>query len=429
MNLYQFLKKSLQEIRWERSIFCGYSGNLDWVVSLQNDQFLRFEEKMGFWPDSFSKNLCIPEIYTIPELINYVTYFMHTASGGEGDLKKMDLVEVVMQSTSGYFSIGGTGAQAANFLAHLGLSHVHLHLPIYNAYFAQVLHPNLHVYHNTSFYAKEMGKEIVSSLSEVHCIFDYAMGTLYRIGNKVFKTRRSDRIILSYDRCNSNLHISEAFKKELLKPKKEISFLVSGFNSLRKTEDLSRFVKKNQLIIEQFRKTHPKASICVEEAHYWDKEKERIETVAKNIYPMVDSVSMNVREFQTIRRCLGFQNRDPVEALHAIASKYGIRRVGVHSGENCIVVSTYPLEQEILADSLGILLSGAKAYYGRFVGREELEKFLVTFRDFACSKEIPVPKPLGGGYQAFIIPTLKGIPIVSTLGLGDAFAAGLLVYL
>lgn len=429
MNLYQFLKRSLQEINWKRDIFCGYSGNLDWVVSLQGDRFLRFEEEMGFWPQVFSESLYTPEIYTVSELINYVTYFMHISSGGEGDLKRTELVEAIMQSMPGHFSIGGTGAQAANFLACFGFPHVHLHLPIYNVYFAQVLHPNLHVYHNTSFYAKELGKGVTSSLSEIHCIFDYLPGTLYRLGNQILKTKKSDRIILSYDRCNSDIRISEAFKEELREPRKESSFLISGFNSFRRIEDLSRFLNENRLIIKQFREVNSKASICVEEAHYWDKEEERAKKVAEIIYPMVDSVSMNIREFRVIQRCLGFQDQDPIKVLYAIACQYNIRRVGIHSGDRCFVVSAYPPEQEMLADSLGILFSSAKAHYGRFIGKDEIEKFLMTFRDFARSREIPKPKPLGENYRAFVIPTLKGIPIVSTLGLGDAFTAGLLVYL
>jgi ADP-dependent phosphofructokinase/glucokinase len=94
-----------------------------------------------------------------------------------------------------------------------------------------------------------------------------------------------------------------------------------------------------------------------------------------------------------------------------------------------LVVSAYPVEQEILADSLGILLSGAKAHYGRFVGLEELEAFLEAFRSFTQTKRIDSPQPLGNGYRAFSLPTLKGIPIASALGLGDAFTAGLLVHL
>jgi len=83
MNLYHFIKRSLREISWTKHIFCGYSGNVDWVVRLQGEDFLRFQNQLGLWPDSFSESLCNPEIKTLSDLINYVTYFLHTASGGK----------------------------------------------------------------------------------------------------------------------------------------------------------------------------------------------------------------------------------------------------------------------------------------------------------------------------------------------------------
>jgi len=429
MNLYYFFKRSLQEINWTKHIFCGYSGNIDWAVRLQGEDFLRLQNHLGLWPDSFSQSLCKPEIDTFAELINYVIYFLHTNSGGEGDIKDPELMRAIMQFLPGQFSIGGTGAQAANFLAYLGLPQVSLHLPIYNAHFEKILHHRLRIYHNTPFYEEKFGKEVSASLSEIHCIFDYAPQTAYRIGNAVFQTRSSDRVILSHDRCNANISISESFKQELTRPHQEVSFLVSGFNSFRKIESLSRFLQENQTIIEQFRRIHPRSSVCVEEAHYWNREEERIKTVATTIYPAIDSLGMNAREFQAISYHLGFQNENLIQALHSMAQHFGLKRIGVHSGERCLVVSAYPVEQEILADSLGILLSGAKAHYGRFVRLEELEAFLEAFRSFTQTKRIDSPQPLGNGYRAFSLPTLKGIPIASALGLGDAFTAGLLVHL
>jgi len=431
VNLYQVLSNSLQQLDRDRVTFCAYSGNVDWVITLRGDDFLVFQNEVGFWPTFFSEQLYQPEIKSVSDIINYVIYFLHTNSGGEGDLQEPKIVKEVMNLLRGYFSIGGTGAQAANFLAHLGCSKINLHLPIYNTYFQKVLHPSLRIYDNTPFYFKKLGEEIFS-LSEIHCIFDYAAGTVYRIGNDIFQTKKADRVILSNDRCNSDIYISEAFKQELLKPHMNMnsSFLVSGFNLVRKMEDLIRFVKENQLIIEHFRKAHPfSSSIHLEEGDHWDKEKERREIISSAIYPLVDSLGMNKREFERITFLNNLKNDDPIQSLYAMACSYGLKRVGVHSSEYCLVVSSYPTEQEMLADGLGILLSAAKAYYGSFIGTDELERFLNLTHDLALSKEVYYPRPLGNGYYAFRIPTLEGIPVSSSLGLGDAFTAGLLPYL
>lgn len=429
ITLYSFLQRSLRELPEKRAIFCGYSGNIDWVVDIRDEAFLRLQENLGVWPEAFAEKLCNPEIKTMADLIHYAIWFFHTHSGGEGNLHTPELVDTLRRFFPGHFAIGGTGAQAANFLAHLGLSQVHLHLPVYTHFFEMVLHPALIIHHNTAFFAQCFGETIIRSLSEIHCILDYHPGTAYRIGNQVFHTPGGDRIILSHDRCNTKVHVSNSFREELRRPHEEASFLVSGFNSFRDMEELAHFVRENEGIIEEFRKSHPGCSVCAEEAHYWDRAAERICLVAERIYPRIDSLGMNYREFEALRSSLYPQVGKPVEFLYALAREYGLKRVGVHAKEECLVVSSYPEEQEMLADSLGILLSGAKAHYGRFVGKEELEAFLCTFRDLALAKEIAPPEPLGGGYRAFHLPTLKGVPVASTLGLGDAFTAGLLVYL
>lgn len=429
MTLYPLLERSLQELRTERWIFCGYTGNIDWVVEIQNDAFLRLQEALQIWPDTFSEKLFHPEIRTIEDLVFYAISFFHTHSGGEGNLYTPELVDTVNQFLPGRFAIGGTGAQAANFLAHLGLLHVHLHLPVYTYFFETLLHPALSIHHHTTFYAQHFGEAITRSPSEIHCILDYHSGTLYRIGSHIFSTSGADRIILSHDRCNAKICINESFQKLLRHPHKEASFLVSGFNSPREIDDLRHFVTENERLIDEFRKSHPGCSVCVEEAHYWDKARERIHLVAEHIYPHIDSLGMNRREFETMRSSMDFKTQDPIQFLYALAREYGLKRVGVHTKEECLVVSAYPFEQEILADSLGILLSGARAHYGRFVGQEELWKLLHIFRGLAQSKEITPPQPLEEGYQVFRIPTLAGMPVISALGLGDAFTAGLLVYL
>ena len=195
---------------------------------------------------------------------------------------------------------------------------------------------------------RKFGKEILS-LSEIHCIFDYVPKLLIVLVMKYFILKKADRIILSHDRCNSNIYISEAFKQELLKSHIKSSFLISGFNAIRKLEDLVRFVKENQLIIEHFRKAHPfSSSIHLEEGDHWDKEKERREIIFSAIYPLVDSLGMNKREFERITFLNNLKNDDPIQSLYAMACSYGLKRVCVHSSEYCLVVSSTQLSKKYL---------------------------------------------------------------------------------
>ncbi|MCX6089961.1 MAG: ADP-dependent glucokinase/phosphofructokinase [Atribacterota bacterium] len=429
MTLYDILLRSLSAMERGKDIFCSYSGNVDWVIPVEKERFLYFQKSMHHWPKTFTNSLHQPALRTMEDLINYVTYFLHMNCGGEGDLLNTELVSTVMETLPGYFAIGGTGAQAANYLSHAGYTNIYLHLPIFTSYFKDLLSPTIHIFENNDYYENRMGKDIYS-LSEIHCIIDFAIGAAYQIADDILHTTRPDRVILSHDRCNSSLHISESFVEELNKPHPFISFLISGFNTLRNIGDLHHFARENENIIHRYRQAHPgNRSIHVEEGDHWEREEERRSIVFNSMYPLVDSIGMNEKEFSSIMSYHNFSASEPFSGLYGLIHRYGLKRVNVHTSQSCYVVSSYPVEQELLAIGLGILLSSARAYYGTFVEVDKLEQLIKETKSLSTSRTIPPAQKMSNGYYSLTIPTLQGMKIVSSLGLGDAFTAGVMAYL
>ena len=56
-------------------------------LGFQREGFV-FQNEVGFWPTFFSEQPYQPEIKSVSDIINYVIYFLHTNSGGEGDLQE-----------------------------------------------------------------------------------------------------------------------------------------------------------------------------------------------------------------------------------------------------------------------------------------------------------------------------------------------------
>jgi ADP-dependent phosphofructokinase/glucokinase len=429
-KLYDVIKSAFFNIDKSKDIFCSYNGCIDLILPIRESTFISFQQRKKYFPHKFSDALYISELSTLKDLINFVIYFLHLSSGGEGDIINSNLVQEVTDTLSYSSSIGGTGAQAANLLAQLDFQNVHLHLPIYTSNFREILHPLIKVYENNQFYKDLFGDSIFELFSEVHCIFDYAIGTAYKIGKMIKYTKKPDRIILSFDKCNSFLSISRLFQKELWSNHRSSSFLVSGFSAIRDFNHLKKFIFDNNNTIKSYRVSHSNnCSVHLEEGDYWDREIERRRLLFSEVYPLVDSIGMNEREFQRIVTICGIEEKNPVKALYKLACYFGLKRINLHTDKTCISVSSYPKEQEILMLGFGILLASVKAYYGKFVEIKRVEEFLEIIKEIAFQKNIEKCYVIGCGYRVFCMPTLYGINIISSLGLGDAFTAGVMAYL
>lgn len=428
MKLRGILENALAGLRRQRSVFCGMTGNVDIVLSIRDDMFLAAQQRFGSDPAA-SDEPPSPNISGTVEALDYAAWFMARGSGGEADIPSIRPLEPLIGMFPNFRAVGGTGAQAANWLAHAGFKNTVLYLPYFDEAFREVLHlDGMEIIDNNDGYADVMAAD--PTFSEVHCIFDYRQNARLRYGRREAGAPRHDRVILDGDRCNSLLRISERFHNRVCSRHDESSLLVTGYNLCRSMDNFRDFVEQSARLMRDYRLSNRDSGfIHIEDCFQWDNAPERRNTVAEKIWPLADSVGMNEAEFGELCAFFNLDESNPDAALLALADKSGLKRVCLHTATHCRAVTRYPRERELSAIGLAILFSSARAYYGTFVDVDGLVRLVEETAGISENAVAGDSVPLGGGYASVVVPTLSGMPIRSSIGLGDAFTAGLLAYL
>lgn len=428
MNLRDMLQDALAAPDFRRRVFCGLTANVDYVIPFSGGDFARAQDLFGSDPPE-SAAPPDPNLSSTAGALDYAAWFMAAGTGGEADLATTIPVRPLVEAFPHFRAVGGTGIQAANWLAHAGFSDVVLYLPWNAPEFDGLVHPGLKLVDNNPGYLDLMAD--CPEFSEVHCIIDYARDALVRYGGALRRAPRHDRVILSCDRCNSRLRVSREFYAELCRPqKKRSAFLATGFNSPRLLEDFHKFVDECATLMLGYRRTNRGSSfIHVEDCYQWDNPLERRRTVAEKIWPMADSLGMNEVEYAELTALFDLNPDDVKGSLAAIAKRHGLSRVCLHGASACRVATRYPVEAERKAIGMAILFSSARAYYGGFVGPDMLARLVEETEAISLAAETPDPVAAGHGYAYIETPTLYGMPMKSSIGLGDAFAAGQVAYL
>lgn len=428
MILRDLLAGALAAPDFQRRVFCGMTANVDYVIPFAGDDFLRAQDMFGSNPPE-SAAPPDPNLRSTASALDYAAWFMAAGMGGEADMAATIPVRPLMDAFPHFRAVGGTGIQAANWLAHAGFSDVVLYLPWNAPEFDRLAHPDLKLIDNNPGYLDLMAD--ASEFSEIHCIIDYAKDTKVKYGGAIRSAPRHDRVILSCDRCNSHLRVSREFYAELCRPqRKRSAFLATGFNSPRQLGDFHRFVDECANLMLGYCRTNKGSSfIHVEDCYQWDNPRERRLTVAEKIWPLADSLGMNEVEYADLAALFELDREDVEGSLAAIAQRHGFSRVCLHGASSCRVVSKYPVELERKAIGMAILFSSARAYYGGFVGFDMLARLVEETEAISTAATAPDPVPAGHGYMFIETPTLYGMPVKSSIGLGDAFAAGQVAYL
>ncbi len=427
-KLRAVLENSLAGLRLDRTILCGLTGNVDIVIPLRDDDFLQSQERHGSFPPA-SEGPPAPAIATPGQALDYAAWFMSRGMGGEASIPSLRPVQALVESLPNYRAVGGTGAQAANWLAQAGFRDIVLYLPLYDDAFREVLPVDrLEIIDNRSGYADLLAED--AAFSEIHCILDYQKDSRLRYGGGELTAPRHDRVIFDGGRCNADLRLSPAFIDRAGQTYPESSLLVNGYNLCRDMEIFHRFVGETRELIRRYRAANLVNSfVHVEDSYQWDNPLERRGGIARSIWPLADSVGMNEVEFGAECVMFGLDAALPRESLLEIARRHGLKRVCLHTAENCRTVTRYPPEKELPAIGLAILFSSAKAYYGAFVGLDKIRRLIDDTAEISEKADVGEAIPLTDGYAELLVPTLSGLPVKASIGLGDAFTAGLLAYL
>lgn len=426
MKLRDVLEDALANRRTCRAIFCGMTGNVDIVIPFRGDDFLAAQRQFASDPADTAAPPN-PSLADTRQALDYAAWFMARGIGGEADIPSIRPLTPLIDTSPHFRAVGGTGAQAANWLAGAGFDKTVLYLPFVSPDFDGLLHPGMKIIDNNAGYADLMRED--PTFSEVHCIIDYAKGTRLRYGGLTFETTGDDRVILSSDRCNSRLRIAREFHDEACRAHTDSSLLVTGFNLCRSLDDFHAFAGQCVELMRDYHAANPGGFVHFEDCFQWDQAPRRRAALAETIWTRVDSLGMNEVEYRELCDLFGLDAADVHASLLEMAHRHGLRRVCLHTSAVCRVVTRYPHLDETRAIGLAILFSGARAFYGDFVELDKLAQLIIATRSISENAVVPDPVPLADGYAGLEVPTLKGMPVKSSIGLGDAFTAGLLAYL
>ncbi len=427
-TLRTVLENSLASLRLDRTILCGLTGNVDIVIPVRDGAFRAAQERFGSSPEA-SDQPPAPTIASPGQALDYAAWFMARGVGGEASIPSMRPVRELIESLPNYRSIGGTGAQAANWLAHAGFTGIVLYLPLYDEAFREVLLVDkMDIVDNRTGYADLLAED--AAFSEIHCILDYQQGARLRYGGADLTAPRHDRVILDGGRANADLRLAEDFIARAERAYPESSLLVNGYNLCRDLEIFHRFAGETRELIRRYRAANPRNSfVHIEDSYQWDHVQERRDTISQTIWPLADSLGMNEVEFGAECALFGLDATRLTESLLEIARRHGLKRVCLHTAANCRTVTRFPIERELLAIGLAILFSSAKAYYGAFVGLDKIRRLIAETAEISENALVSEAVPLVDGYRELLVPTLAGLPVRASIGLGDAFTAGLMAYL
>lgn len=427
-DLYRVFRDALDNLDTGRHIFCGLTANVDIILHFEGDQFAALQREYGEDAILPAGGGPPPALTKTPaDVLRYAAWFIARGQGGEGDIASLATVQPLIDRLPQYRAVGGTGIQAANWLAKAGFVNTELYLPQNDAAFDGLVHPGIRSHDNNAGYRELFGDDGV--FSEVHCIVDYAEGArvLAKGGEKIAPA--SDRVIFSGDKANAKLRVSPSFMAAAARPRSSSALLVTGWNGPRTLADFNLFVEDCRELMREYRRGNPGGFIHIEDCYQWKESNERRRITAERVWPLADSLAMNEVEYGILTEFFGLGGKDIPANLFEMAKLHGLRRVCMHTARLSRTVSTYPWEKECRALGLATLFSTARAYYGGFVGLDRIARMVEESRGLAEKAASPRHDRVDDRYEYMELPTLYGIPVKSSIGLGDAFSAGQVAYL
>lgn len=426
MGLHEVLSGALAALDCDKPVFGGFSAARDIVLSLSGDGFLEWQEAAKC-PVPAVDGAIKGVLESVEDIAACFAACVAAGAGRDVPLAAPEIGEPLAAHFPAVVRVGGTGVQVANCLAHCGFGNCVAHVPFLAPEMREILHPAIRLIGNNSQYAALMAKR--RTFPGVHYILDYAAGTAVRTKQGVLRASRPDRIILGGNPFNAALRIAPAFSEAAAgEGKAAPSLVMAGFSAPRGLEAFHAFVDDCAALL---RRRHGGASsgfVHVEECHHANQPRERRAAIRDRIWPGADSLGMNEAEFADLALFLGLDANDMWGSLHAIAVRHNLKRVCLHSAALCRAVTRRDAASERLALGMGVLLASARAYYGGFVDLAAIRAMLEALGPLPASLPVPEPLNLGDGYIGVELPSLRGLPVRSSIGLGDAFTAGTLAF-
>lgn len=390
----------------EKKIAIGIHSVVDWECKWNAEIFCKTVEDLEIEEREITPLKSIP---SERDLVISILASMRQGRGCELFPETNALVENFAAKFSYNTTVGGTGARAAIAVSKLGYSCV-LQMSSCNPVLRELL-PD----------AIEAIAANPDASGEIypHVSITYPKGVRIKTKGLDFTTPRENRVLISCDPESFHMPVLENFADYC--PNAKV-FLLSSFCEILDFQILKDRMQKCRKMLEKMK---PGTLIILEDACYPDQKLRQY--VNDRLHPYLDIISMNEDELQDF---VGeqFDILDPERVLAALRETYEKMRVPtlfVHSSRWAVA---YGKDHEKYISTLtsGIAMAAARFRYGDDYGKAEFEE---TLKIAPSEKGIRFAKKLEALSDRISCVPCKNMEFVLTptaVGLGDAFAGGLL---
>ncbi|MFX1519871.1 MAG: ADP-dependent glucokinase/phosphofructokinase [Promethearchaeota archaeon] len=386
-----------------KGIISAYNTNVDAIVRIKPEH-IKFLE--GLFPEITVLEKVQKGLKNPPGVINTISDFligliccMQTGTGAEWLIQSEDVFKWLLENFQPEVTtLGGQAGLVGNALAVLGVSKVYLHTTSLSPLQISTLPEfgiRIPVEENNHIVFKSPKEAINPDDAQyVHFIFEFLNGTKISVGKSEIIAPKDNRFIATFDPPNVNLEINQTFITAIKSIIDQIDMaMVAGFHLLkRQYPDGSTYEDRLQagynLILEWKKKLNPQIRIHLEQGSMQDALVRK--GVLEALLPHIDGFGVNEDELLEILVTFGYEkiaeelkkeyNATRIfEGAKKIFDLFNIPRMTVHTRHFSLSLlrTQYGIKSKIeqLAMLLGAATAAMRAYTGKFLSLDEIDKF------------------------------------------------------
>lgn len=361
--------------------------------------------------------ICRPEIQIIRPICSerdlIITLLAHMINGSGGECLASS--SQITRSFASHFpcdvTLGGTGTRAAMAIEKLGYKST-LHACSLNRYFRRLLPKSIHWVSSVP----DEGDDF-----HPHVIVQYPANTRLHVDDIDFTTKNPNRVIFAYDPPSMKLEISNRFAKEVSCAN---VLLIASYNIINDRQILEKRLQQTLNIIQAL---PPRHTVVMEDGCFENPAMRQF--VAQMLAPHLDIFSMNEDELQDrfSRRINVLNPLEVAESVDAVYRQLKVPTLICHSAHWALAYGRQSSQIQKALES-GICMASTRFRLGDNYKKADYEETKTLPDSRAGASFCRTLSEMHLNEPIFALPgkDLSFVTLPFTIGLGDAFAGGML---
>ena len=427
-----------QRLKQKFKVACGFTNNVDVLIKIDEET----TQTLAAIEPSAPIGQLPPRINRPGDVVNCLFHHIRNGTGDVLAIGSAKMAQWMEDHFHGPLQLGGTGAQAANTLAYLGYEAL-IHATSLSVVDASVFNGSGRIVVATRAGLRPLAEAIRPDDRPIyHYVFEYQTGDQLNLGGTTVTAPRANRIIMGFDPINAALPIDPLFMKAIADSESSVSrVLISGYTDAENIETACARIATTVEYIRDLRHQRPGLPVHIELAAVTDQA--LVCPILEEMAPHVDSVGLNEDELvmavEAWRLTLPQSVEDQIKTLFSIRNRVGVRRINLHTQEYCLTITDYDPNVERDGLLFACLVAGTRARLAKFPAMRDLYDTLAQSEPstiaLAVEQRLSEKWLLNEGVARYrdtglvFVPTLSMSHPAGTVGLGDSFTAGILVFL